>query len=71
MLTFSNSKTKSSCIAFYLYVKKAFDSVDHNYMKAVLEANGFGHKCKNWFKIVNKNFKANGFTTERIKIGHR
>ena len=50
----------------------AFDSIDHNYMQAVLETYGFGHKCKNWFKLLNKNLKANilvnCFTTESIKI---
>ena len=50
--------------------RKAFDSVDHNYMQGVLEAYGFGPKCKNWFKLLSKNLKANilvnGFTTESI-----
>ena len=27
--------------------RKAFDSVDHNYMQEVLEAYGLGLKCKN------------------------
>ena len=52
--------------------RKAFDSVDHNYMQGVLEAYGFGPKCKNWFKLLSKNLKANilvnGFTTESINI---
>ena len=39
--------------------RKAFDSVDHNYMQGVLEAYGFGPKCKNWFKLLSKNLKAN------------
>ena len=45
-----------------------YDSVDHNYMQGVLEAYGFGPKCKNWFKLLSKNLKANilvnGFTME-------
>ena len=32
--------------------KKAFDSVDHNYMQGVLETYGFGPKFKNWFKLL-------------------
>ena len=51
--------------------KKAFDSIDHYYMQGVLEADGFGPKCKNWFKLLSKNLKVNilvnGFTTENIK----
>ena len=35
-----------------------------------LEAYGFGLKCKNWFKLLNKSLKANilvnSFTTESI-----
>ena len=46
--------------------KKAFDSVVHNYIQGVLEAYGFGPKCKNLFKLLSKNLKANilvkGFT---------
>ena len=41
-------------------------------MQGVLEANGFGPKCKNWFKLLSKNLKANilvnGFTMENINI---
>ena len=52
--------------------RKAFDSVDHNYMQGALEAQGFGPKCKNWFKLLSKNLKANilvnGFTTESITV---
>ena len=37
-----------------------------------VDAYGFGTKCKNWFKLQNKDLKANilvnGFTTESIKI---
>ena len=35
--------------------RKAFDSVD----QGVLEAYRFGPKCKNWFKLLSKNLKAN------------
>ena len=52
--------------------RKAYDSVDHNYMQGVLEAYGFGSKCKNWIKLLSKNLKVNilvnGFTTESINI---
>ena len=40
--------------------RKAFDSLDHNYMQGVLEAYGFGPKCKNWLKLLSKNLKVNG-----------
>ena len=40
-------------------------------MQGVLEAYGFGPKCKNWFKLLCKNLKAyiqvNGFITESIR----
>ena len=43
-------------------------------MQGVLEAYGFGTKCKNWFKLLNKNLKANilvnGFTMESIEGKH-
>ena len=38
--------------------RKAFDSVDHNYMQKVLVAYRYGPNCKNWFKLLNKNLKA-------------
>jgi hypothetical protein len=50
--------------------KKAFDSVDHNYLFKVLEAYGFGPKFISWVRLLNKDLKAdilvNGFRTENI-----
>ena len=52
--------------------RKAFDSVDHEYMQEVLKNHGFGPKFINWVKILNKNLTAeimvNGYTTEKINI---
>ena len=52
--------------------RKAFDSVDHEYMQEVLKAYGFGPKFINWVKILNKNLTAeilvNGFKTDKIII---
>ena len=50
--------------------RKAFDSVDNEYMQEVLKSYGFGPKFINWVKILNKNLTAeilvNGYTTEKI-----
>jgi hypothetical protein len=36
-------------------------------MQGVLEAYGFGPKCKNWFKLLSKNLKANSIEFEKEK----
>jgi hypothetical protein len=43
--------------------RKAFDSVDHNYMQGVLEACGFGPKCKT--------FKDTAFRASQYKMLHK
>ena len=55
--------------------RKAFDSVDHEYMLEVLKVlkvYGFGPKFINWVKLLNKNLMAdilvNGFRTDKIDI---
>ena len=52
--------------------RKAFDSVDHEYLLIVLEAYGFGPQFISWVKLLEKNLKAdipvNGYRTEKIDI---
>jgi hypothetical protein len=56
-----------------LDAKKAFDSVDHNYIKETLRAYGFGENFIRTFDILYKEITArilvNGFLSEAIKIG--
>ena len=56
LLSFKSERIKGLMTG--LDARKAFDSVDHNYMQGVLEPYGFGSKFKNWFKLLNKNLKA-------------
>jgi hypothetical protein len=55
-----------------LDAKKAFDSVDHGYIKRTLEAYGFRTGFINTFQILYRNITArilvNGYTTESIQI---
>ncbi len=55
-----------------LDAKKAFDSVDHEYIKLTLQAYGFGEKFIKTFQVLYSNITArilvNGFTTEPIQI---
>jgi exonuclease III len=55
-----------------LDAKKAFDSVDHKYIKKTLEAYGFGEGFIRTFQTLYKNITArilvNGYTTEPIQI---
>ena len=52
--------------------RKAFESIDHEYLLKVLEAYVFGPKFINWVKLLNKNLKAdilvNGYRTDKIDI---
>jgi len=53
--------------------KKAFDSVDHNYMFTTLKKYGFSDKFINLVKLLYNDIKAdiviNGYRTKKIKIG--
>ena len=55
-----------------LDAKKAFDSVNHEYIKKTLEAYGFGDLFIRTFEVLYKNITArilvNGYTTDSIKI---
>jgi hypothetical protein len=55
-----------------LDAKKAFDSVDHEYIKMTLQAYGFGENFIKTFQVLYSNITArvlvNGFTTEPIQI---
>jgi exonuclease III len=75
----SNFFTKKYCrqnnlntVLISLDAKKAFDSVDHQYIEETLRAYGFGKKFIDIFKLLYKNITArilvNGFQSESIKI---
>ena len=75
----SNMYMKNKCkandtdaVLISLDAKKAFDSVDHAYIKKTLEAYGFGKNFINTFNTLYSNITArilvNGFTTDPIKI---
>ena len=55
-----------------LDAKKAFDSVDHEYIDEVLEQYGFGHTFRNYFRILYKDISAkilvNGYFSDKIDI---
>jgi exonuclease III len=55
-----------------LDAKKAFDSVDHNYIDKVLSKYGFGNKFRKYFKIIYTDLKSkvmvNGYLTEEFNI---
>jgi hypothetical protein len=55
-----------------LDAKKAFDSVDHNYIDRTLEKYNFGDNFRKYFKILYKDISArilvNGYMSESIKI---
>jgi len=66
-------KTKNiNSVLISLDAKKAFDSVDHSYIKKTLEAYGFGEHFIKTFQILYNDISArilvNGYTTEPIKI---
>jgi hypothetical protein len=75
----SNMYMKNKCrannidaVLISLDAKKAFDSVDHTYIKKTLEEYGFGTNFINTFNTLYSNITAriliNGFTTDPIKI---
>jgi hypothetical protein len=65
-------KKKINSVLISLDAKKAFDSVDHSYIRKTLEAYGFGEHFIKTFQTLYKDISArilvNGFTTEPIKI---
>jgi hypothetical protein len=75
----SNLYLKNHCrsknidaVLISLDAKKAFDSVDHNYIRKTLEAYGFGSNFVNYFNTLYKGLTArilvNGFFSDAIKI---
>jgi len=75
----SNMYMKNKCkeknidsVLISLDAKKAFDSVDHIYIRNTLKAYGFGKNFIDTFNILYRNITArilvNGFTTDSIKI---
>jgi hypothetical protein len=65
-------KSNIESVLILLDAKKAFDSVNHNYIEDTLKAYGFGKGFVNIFKILYKNITAriliNGFQSESIRI---
>jgi len=65
-------KKNTNSVLISLDAKKAFDSVDHSYIKRTLEAYGFGEHFIRTFQILYNDISArilvNGYTTEPIKI---
>ncbi len=66
------SQNNLNTVLISLDAKKAFDSVDHQYIEETLRAYGFGKKFIDIFKLLYKNITArilvNGFQSESIKI---
>jgi exonuclease III len=76
----SNLFTKSYCnkykinaLLISLDAKKAFDSVDHDYIRRVLKEYGFGEKFIGFFNTLYNDLDVrimvNGFFSEKIDIG--
>jgi hypothetical protein len=65
-------KKNINSVLISLYAKKAFDLVDHSYIKKTLEAYGFGEHFIKTFQILYNDISArilvNGYTTEPIQI---
>ncbi len=65
-------KKKIDSVLISLDAKKAFDSVDHEYIKKTLAAFGFGEHFIRSFEVLYRDITAqilvNGYTTESIKI---
>jgi len=65
-------KNKINAVLASLDAKKAFDSVDHNYIETVLRKYGFGSKFRSYFKTLYKDLSAkilvNGYLSDSIKI---
>ena len=63
---------KQNAVLISLDAKKAFDSVDHQYIEETLRAYGFGPNLINTFRVLYNNITArilvNGFQSEAIKI---
>jgi exonuclease III len=65
-------KKNIDSVLISLDAKKAFDSVDHEYIKNTLAAYGFGESFIRSFEVLYRDITArilvNGYTTESIKI---
>jgi exonuclease III len=71
MKKYCKSKNIDS-VLISLDAKKAFDSVDHDYIEKTLKAYGFGDRFVKTFRLLYSDISArvlvNGFTTESFKI---
>jgi len=65
-------KNKIDAVLISLDAKKAFDSVDHDYIRKILKVYGFGDKFIEYFNTLYSDLQArimvNGFFSEIIKI---
>jgi hypothetical protein len=65
-------KENISAVLASLDARKAFDSVNHEYIDQVLEKYGFGNTFRKFFKILYKNISArvlvNGYLSDPINI---
>jgi len=66
------NKRKINALLVSLDAKKAFDSVDHEYIRKVLKAYGFGEKFIGYFNTLYKDLEVrimvNGFFSDKINI---
>jgi len=66
------NKTEESLFVLSLDAKKAFDSVDHEYMYRTLKSFGFGDEFISVIRVIYKDLTAsilvNGFKTQIIKL---
>ena len=51
-IMFFTEHTKKPGIAIFLDFRKAFDTIEWNYLSAALQLLNFGHNMLNWFQVI-------------------